>query len=453
MSKKMRQKLLIWLKEYKKELVFLLIAVGLVFSVQLIGCNEVAFHYQAPQSCGDFELLDLEDASCEVISDDGGDDGGIGPMDTGGPDPARASTPDPARASTPDTPGESVPASPRTRSGPDVIQFSNTYPMGIVDIIFVIDNSRSMHIEQQSIANQFDQFLDSIQDLDYRIALMTVDISDSPNNRDRTYQDGHFIRFKNGRKYLSNSDNRSQHRENIRLFKSAVQRPESIECLEDGREDECPDDERAICALNKSLNISSQRDFFRKTSHLMVIILSDEDERSSEEYRKQQWDLDRVDYRLTPCDDPRNFYSKVAQRIGLHTGISVHAIIIPPGDDECLAEQNDALGQGYYGKIYKKFAKPSGRILREYPYITSGQVLSICDRSFGAQLGRLSEYLQEPLPITLPCEPYRLQNVRLVDDGGSENVRYELEGKNLKILEDQVSLSSKVRVTALCPAG
>ena len=446
MCKKMRKKILLWLKEYKKELILLLVVVGLFFSVQLIGCNEVAFHYQPPMGCDDFDLSGLEDAGCkEIPIDEGTDDGNdwVEPEDPT----------DPARALTPDSPGERRLDPPRRPSSPSVIRFSNTYPMGVVDIIFVVDNSRSMHVEQKNIADQFDEFLDSIEELDYRIALMTVDVSDSPNNRDRTYQDGYFIRFKNRRTYLSSGDSRSQHEENIKMFKAAVQRPESIECLEDGKEDECPDDERAICALNKSLDISSQQDFFRKTAHLMVIILSDEDERSSEEYRKQQWDLNRVDYRLNACDDPRNFYSKVSQRIGLHTGISVHAIIIPPGDEDCLAEQSDALGQGYYGEEYEKFAKPSGRILREYPYITSGQVLSICDRSFGSQLGRLSDYLQKPLPITLPCEPYRVKNVRLVDDGDSDDVRYELEGKNLKILEDQVSLSSRVKVTVLCPAG
>ena len=279
MSKKTWKKLLGWLKEYKEELIFFLIAVGLTFSVQLIGCNEVAF-YQRPQSCADFDMADLESASCEVEqpvppSDDIGTGTGTGTKWAGndGPDPVRSSTPDSSGI-------YSDPPRSRSSSHSSVIRFNNTYYMGVVDIIFVIDNSRSMYPEQQNIANQFDEFLDSIQDLDYRIAMMTVDISDSPNNRDRTYQDGHFIEFGNRRKYLSNDEgSRSQHRENIRLFKEAVQRPESLSCMEKGRANECPDDERAICALNKSLDISSQRDFFRKPSHLMVVILSDEDEK------------------------------------------------------------------------------------------------------------------------------------------------------------------------------
>ncbi|MDE0151158.1 MAG: hypothetical protein OXK80_01500 [Bdellovibrionales bacterium] len=449
--KKVWKNLLDWLKEYKEELAFFLIAVGLTLSIQLVGCNEVAFHYQPPTSCADFDIGDLEDAECDTPDSN--------EIDWAGPD-----GPGGIRQVVPgaDGPDSSVPATttsspsqpPSRPSGPSLIRFSNTYNMGIVDIIFVIDNSRSMHVEHTNIANQFDQFLDDIRYLDYRIAMMTVDISDSPNNKDRTYQDGYFIEFKRGQKYLSNADrSSSQHDENIRLFKSAVKRPESIECMQAGKADECPDDERAICALNKSLDISSQRDFFRKTAHLMVIILSDEDERSSEEYRRQQWQLNRIDYRLTGCDDPRNFYSRVSQRIGLHTGISVHAIIIPPGDERCLQEQDDELGKGYYGELYERFADPDGSVLREFPYITPGQVLSICDRSFGAQLGRLSDYLQEPLPITLPCEPYRVQNVQLVDGGSSENVRYELNGKNLTILEDQVSLSSRVRVDIFCTAG
>ena len=453
MFKKIWKNFLDWLKEYREELIFLLVAVGLTFVVQLVGCNEVAFHYQPPTSCADFDMSELEDANCEVEDNNEIDWAGLD-----GPGSIRQVQPG-VPVTGPSVPAQTTLGSPLQQPqsrppGPSVIRFSNTYHMGIVDIIFVIDNSRSMHVEHTNIANQFDQFLDSIKYLDYRVAMMTVDTSDSPNNRDRTYQDGHFIEFGNGQKYLSNeNESQSQHEENIRLFKAAVQRPESIECMQAGNANECPDDERAICALNKSLDISSQRDFFRTTSHLMVVILSDEDERSSEEYRRQQWNLNRTDYRLTGCDDPRNFYSRVAQRIGVHTGISVHAIIIPPGDESCLAEQDDDMGKGYYGELYERFAEPSGSILREFPYITSGQVLSICNRSFGAQLGRLSDYLQEPLPITLPCEPYRVQNVRLVDEGNSENVRYELNGKNLKILEDQVSLSSRVHVAIECPAG
>jgi len=437
MFKKIWKNFLDWLKEYREELIFFVVAVSVVFIVQLVGCNEVAFHYEPPTSCSDFDMSDLEDATCESGYE---------------VDWADAGDPDLIKPVKPRVPDDSLPNPPQTRPGPYMIRFSNTYHMGIVNIIFVIDNSRSMHVEHTNIANQFDQFLDSIKYLDYRIAMMTVDTSDSPNNKDRTYQDGYFIEFKRGQKYLSNDDkSRSQHRENIKLFKEAIQRPESIECMQPGKANECPDDERAICALNKSLDIPSQGDFFR-TAHLMVVILSDEDERSSKEYRKQQWNLNRVDYRLTACDNPLNFYSRVAQKVNVHTGISVHAIIIPPGDERCLAEQHDSMGRGYYGELYERFAKPSRSVLREYPYVTSGQVLSICDRSFGTQLGRLSDYLQEPLPITLPCEPYRLQNVRLVDGDSSENVRYELNGKNLKILEDHVSLSSQIRVDIFCPA-
>jgi len=435
-----------WLKEYKEELIFFLAAIALTLSIQLIGCNEVALHYRPPTDCADIMDSDLSDATCDVV----------GPHEIDNPisrEPGAPGGSSPMQVIT-GTSDNKISDPPTARPGPAFISFSKTYNMGVVDIIFVIDNSRSMHVEHTNIANQFDQFLDSIKYLDYRIAMITVDISDSPNNRDRTYQDGYFIEFGRGKKYLSNEDRSSrQHKENIRLFKTAVQRPESIECLQPGQADECPDDERAICALNKSLDVGSQADFFRTASHLMVIILSDEDERSSEEYRRDQWNLNRTDYRLTGCDDPRNFYSEVHRKSNGHTGISVHSIIIPPGDERCLQEQNDELGKGYYGELYERFAQPSRRILREFPYVTPGQVLSICDRSFGAQLGRLSDYLQEPLPITLPCEPRHVESVQLVDGNRREDVEYEINGKNLTVLEDQVSLSSRVWVHILCPAG
>ena len=46
---------------------------------------------------------------------------------------------------------------------------------GKVDILFVIDNSKSMEMEQRVLARQFDSFLARFQKLDYHIAIITTD--------------------------------------------------------------------------------------------------------------------------------------------------------------------------------------------------------------------------------------------------------------------------------------
>ena len=55
-----------------------------------------------------------------------------------------------------------------------------------IDIIFAIDNSSSMHKEHKSLVQQLKPFLRKIQNIDYRIAVITTDISKSPENPTQT---------------------------------------------------------------------------------------------------------------------------------------------------------------------------------------------------------------------------------------------------------------------------
>src|SRR5690606_7514644 len=49
------------------------------------------------------------------------------------------------------------------------------YPNTKVDILFVVDNSRTMIDEQNKIAQKLSTFLNSISNLDWRIAITTTD--------------------------------------------------------------------------------------------------------------------------------------------------------------------------------------------------------------------------------------------------------------------------------------
>ena len=125
-----------------------------------------------------------------------------------------------------------------------------------VNILFVIDNSGSMDQEQQSIANQFDDFLNTLGDLDYNIAIITTDPASL----------GNFIPFPNGELWLSNpGKSRSVHNENVTYFQQTVRRPAG------GAPEE------GIASLNKALDKRSQYDFFRPHSLLVAIIVSDDD--------------------------------------------------------------------------------------------------------------------------------------------------------------------------------
>ena len=329
---------------------------------------------------------------------------------------------------------------------------SKVIHLGKVDILFVVDNSSSMHEEHKNIENQFSDFMNDIKNLDYRIALTTVDISSSPGNVEREYQDGRFIEFGDNSIFLHNneedtSDRRRRHRRNEDYFKQAIVREETRRCEyeEDERNPKCPTDERAICALNHSLGRSKESSFFRTDPdvHLMIVIISDEDERSSERYIEFKGE---DEYGFENCDEPETLHVNIYNRLGASKSYSVHSIIIPPGDENCLDQQSDNKGAGYYGETYAKLSRPSSRIFDNFPGLYRGNIISICERNYSSQLNVLSEYLLEPKPFTLPCE-VKEDSVSLRE--GREDIRFRLEGKKV-FIQESIPIDAKLRIRYTC---
>ena len=451
-----------WTKKHYRELLGLLFIVGLGVALQMIGCNQPAhFFYSAPEDfasiCDDVDMSILTDAECEETA--------VSPADAfedcelseeGCPEwvlRCRENPEDCEYQRKGFKGDEDYLSRLRVNKVPVITQ---TVQLGKVDIIFAVDNSHSMEVEHKNIADQFDKFVEDIEDLDYRIAMVTVDISSSPNNTRREYQDGDFIEFEDGSTYLYNDETsvvtrRKRHRENVKLFKKAIERPETRRCQRD--ETACPDDERAICALNMAFDKSG--DFFRPDGHLMVIVISDEDERSSKEVIDGYKQRGEYGYDYEPCDYPDTFYTNVATKINKSKSVSVHAIIIPEGDSACLNEQNRDGGRGWEGLMYEDFVNPPTAMRDDFERTLKisfrsiyrrGGVYSICDRDYQDQLGELARFLVVPDPITLPCVPEEVR-VRVV--GGDQGVRNTTEGRVLNITEE-VPINAKLRITTTC---
>jgi hypothetical protein len=291
--------------------------------------------------------------------------------------------------------------------------------LGRIGILFVVDNSASMTKELQSIAHQFTSFLDNIKKTDYHIAIITTDWE---NDR------GRFLLFPNGQKFLSNpGGNSSVHNQNVSYFQQVVKRPVGNN-----------DDERGIYALNMALDNAGHSDFFRPHSLFMVIIISDEDERSfggnvPNGYYGEVKSLETYDL-------PETFFRKVSHH-NQYSIVEVHSIIIPPGDSHCKNQAG-----GVEGHIYAQASNPSDDILRRYGNIRRGHVGSICSSNYSSQLGPIANTLLGVPPIPLPCFPVA-GTVSLQVEG--RRVNFRLEGRKV-IIEDQVSFGSKARVTLRC---
>ncbi len=354
----------------------------------------------------------------------------------------------------------------------DLLEFDYTISLGKVDIIFVIDNSSSMAMEHRSLADQFDSFLSDLKNVDYHIAVITTDISRSPDNpvRNAIYQDGKFLPI--GRRiFLRNENIGGKPSSDVKSgFQRAVERKETIACddtsakrssggsraddfhrrLNPRRSLRCPShDERGTYALNEALRNPTHRAFFRADAHLIVVILSDEDIRSGEEYRNQ---YGNEIYALEDLDKPEVLIENLYNRFPLKS-VRFFPIIIDPGDGHCFDEQyasragGEGSGRGYYGVEYARLAEDQG--LRRYGNLLEGKVISICDRNYGSQLSNIAVDATTA-KVPLPCgNPY---SVALYIDGDRTRIDYSIEERTLVIEPGEVRLTADLRLKVRCEA-
>ena len=359
-------------------------------------------------------------------------------------------------------------------AGKNALEFNYNVKLGEVDIIFVVDNSSSMSREHKSLAQQMKNFLTDIKNLDYRIAIITTDISSSPDNnvRGASYQDGQFLEIGNSGSYFLEQGELGKQplKEAEEDFANTLVREETLLCdqKKNRGEDEdkeyfwetgtyrakggtssCPSsDERAIYALNLAVENTQQKSFFRRDAHLMVVIISDEDERSSEKYIEQQLE-DGKDYTFELKDYPETLVETVYHHLGPLKTFSVHSIVIPPVEGKCFREQQeDTLkgGRGFPGKVYASLSYASDPELIKHGNLLQGEVISICDRNYSAQLSRVAIYAQVPR-ISIPCSDPRKVSMSL--NGANKNLPYEIENRSLAI-QGGIPLSSELNVTVIC---
>ncbi len=353
--------------------------------------------------------------------------------------------------------------------------------LGLIDVIFVVDNSSSMHEEHTSLAAQFEHFLNDIRYLDYHISIITTDISSSPNNpvRGASYQDGKFISL-GGRSFLRNPNIGSYVSDgHIDNFVDGLVRPETIACdssdkssgntpdddyyftygVERSRKSKssssvtCPSyDERGIYALNLAIENPNQKSFFRSGAHLMMVVISDEDERSSIRYIADKSREGNNDYQFEYLDYPESLVENVDRQFPLKT-FSFHSIVIPPGDRSCYKKQarrsneGPGSGVGFYGEEYARLSMAKDKSLLKLGNLLRGNIISICDRSYGSQLGKIAIYA-DATRLALPCaEPERIE-FRV--DGRKSKLRYNIEGLTLIIRGDQVALKSSLEADIVC---
>lgn len=291
-------------------------------------------------------------------------------------------------------------------------------PLGRINILFVIDDSKSMKEQIRNISGQFTDFLQDIRRTDYQIAITTTDWEK---------QAGRFLKFPNGKTILSNPNREvSVHKDNVSHFRETMD-------ISPGDQS----DERGIYVLNQVLDNSANAAFFRPHSLFMVIIISDEDERSYGGKLPKN-SLGEV-FALDNYDLPETFFRKVSHQ-NKYSLVSVHSIIVKPNDESCEEEVN-----GIPGRIYAKLSRPDRHIMRKHGNILQGKISSICDYDYSERLGYISESIKEVPPFPLPCVPQ--PGVKMEVDG--EEVRINVKDRLIYIEED-VNFGGQAKISFTC---
>jgi hypothetical protein len=230
-----------------------------------------------------------------------------------------------------------------------------------VDILIVNDNSYSMYQDQLKMAQKFESFISSIQDIDYQIGMITTD---SHLIAKGTF--GHLIPWEGTKSKLltPNTPKASD------VFRATIARKETLEC---GGWKSCPSgDEQPLLGMIHALNARSgaNQSFFRDKVDFVVVVLSDEDELSDGPAHATK---------------PKAVLNAFEAAFGKTKKMAAHGIVILPGDEQCRRDQLNEMpnGAAYFATHVAELAD-----------LTGGSLGSICAPDFSAVLSNISRQVR-----------------------------------------------------------
>jgi hypothetical protein len=259
-----------------------------------------------------------------------------------------------------------------------VIKNSYFFVKRTADILFVIDTSGSMAEEQALLKSGFPSFTSTINSysggtLDWHIAITTTDVASAGIGKQGALVP--FTGLPAGTYYLDGSIDAAK-------ANTAFQNTVALGTAGSG-------DERGIAAARlmaqREYDASTTLGFLRADTPLSVIVLSDEDERSTRDTTSAEYTA------LEPIDEPANFIPGIRALDTLSSGlktITFHSIVT--SSQACLS----AAGV-YMGTTYMQLSA-----------LTNGIVGDICalNQSYQDQLASLAvNIVNEARTYTLPC--------------------------------------------------
>lgn len=254
-----------------------------------------------------------------------------------------------------------------------------------VDVLFVIDNSRSMIDEQKNMAEKITNFMDRVKGLDWRIGIVTTDFTTN------VYGQGKLLKYPNQSYFLTSAMDIEEAR---KQFGKTIQRSESGDSVEQGIRATY----KALArAFSGAKGIDEQhKAFFRKDAALAVVVISDEDESA-----KATENLGS------------NLISSINTWFGPQKMFKFHSIIVRPGDSACKSASIDHR----YGQAYADLTK-----------LTGGVLGNICTKDYGNQLEVIGQDVANTQnTFALACVP------KDIDGDGVADVKVTASSGSVKV--------------------
>ena len=264
-----------------------------------------------------------------------------------------------------------------------------------VDILLVIDNSKSMTQERSELANRLEGFvaqLDS-EGIDWQMCYMTTHYYQNSSASVAMSWVGY------GQKVLNNS-----------VSNKATIFRDSINGVPLGQSGDGSRSEVGIAVTYDAISKSQNQNCFRNDAALATILISDEDEDSCG---------GRCGSSLMSISQPDNLIQHVKSTFSNSKPFTFHSIVIKPNDPICFNIQGGQGWPAFYGEVYADLSTKTGGIVGD-----------VCASDYTNQLQNIGNRISNTLgSLTLDCAPVS-GSLNLIIQGSTGST-YQLAGNKI----------------------
>ena len=249
-----------------------------------------------------------------------------------------------------------------------------------VDIIVVVDDSPSMSKERKKLGERIGSFINSLNGVDWRIAVTTTDVSDDGPQ-------GSFVDIEG-----TTSKVLTQAVPNYKeKFLATVEKKRSASSSEQPL---------AATILAAAKNSVENAGFFRSDASLSMIYISDEDEKSRGG---------------SSATKPATVLSSVSA-LWPKKLFATYGIIVEPGDEDCL-NQGGSVAKHYYGTHVSELSR-----------LTGGLTGSLCADDYGPTLSAIGQKVRK-LNDTFELKSAPEAGSVVIELAPAQDIKWSMDGK------------------------